>query len=167
MKKLFIILFIMSLSICANATTVLYRISSGEVMEISTPNKTAEDFGMGSTYFGVLTDPPFTDGTQWLGPNYENRLLGYSKINDNGTIRNATQQEIDTFKPLAIDDRNQKDADKAKEYFKNDPEFRRIMIAFADVLVSELNILRTEHGLNDRTLSQLKTAILNRISKDD
>ena len=167
MKKLFIILFIILLPICANATTVLYRISSGEVMEISTSNKTESDFGMSSTYFGVLTDPPFTDGTQWLGPNYESRLFGYAKINDNSTIRNATQEEIDGFLLAAVGDRNQQQADRAKVYFQNDPEFRRIMNAFADILVSEINILRAEHGLADRTLSQLKTAIINRISKDD
>jgi hypothetical protein len=35
--------------------------------------------------------------------------------------------------------------------------------AFADIVKDEINILRSQHGLGDRTLAQLKTAIKNRI----
>ena len=166
MKKIFIsILLVFLLAITANATTVLYRISSGEVVSISATDKTFPTANL--TYFGKLTNPPLTDGTDWLDPSYNRCVLGYAKINDGGTIRNATQVEIDTFDPLKLDDRNKQEVDNAKAYFQNDPEMRRILTAFADVLVSEINILRSEHGLADRTLSQVKTAIINRISKDD
>ena len=147
----------------AHSTEVLYILSSGEVIEIaetqlkSVPNE----------FQGVLTDPPLPDGSDYLSPDIHLRVLGYAKINDNGTVRNATQQEIDTFASAEIDDRNQRMANLAINLFENDEKFRRIMIAFASILVNEFNILRAEHGLPDRTLEQLKTAIKNRISKDD
>ena len=139
---------------------VIYRISSGEVEFIGT-------LGPGAGWYDpvfqdVLVDPPVPDGIICTL-----RVLGYAKINDNGTVRNATQIEIDGFAGFALDDKNQEEANKAAEYFQNDPKFRRVMIAFAAILVDEINILRAEHGLSDRTLSQLKTAIQNRISKDD
>ena len=168
MKKLIILLaFIFMSVITADATTVLYRISSGEVASISVVDRT--NFNVDLSYYGVLVDPPLPDGIQWFdpAPDYQRRVLGYAKINDNGTVRNATQIEIDGFAGFALDDKNQEEANKAAEYFQNDPQFRRVMIAFAAILVDEINILRAEHGLSDRTLSQLKTAITNRISKDD
>ena len=147
------------------ATTVLYRISSNEVIAISAQGELFDIYS--SAYYGVLSDPPFTDGTEYRDPSGNKNVFGYAKINDNGTIRNATQNEIDTFAGFEQDDNNQIQATKASNYFQSDPKFRRIMTAFADILVDEFNILRAEHGLNDRTLSQLKTAIINRISKDD
>jgi hypothetical protein len=168
MKKLIILfVFIFMSVITANATTVLYRISSNEVVDISVIHKT--DFSVDLSYYGVLVDPPLTDGAQWLSPapDYQNGVLGYAKINDNGVIRNATQAEIDTFQPAELDDRNQNEADQAIDYFQNHKQFRRIMTAFAAILVDEINILRSQHGLPVRTLQQLKTAIENRISKDD
>ena len=146
-------------------TTALYRKSSNECTQISLTNSLFNNYS--SAYFGVLTDPPFPDGTDTQDSNGDYCVLGYSKINDNGTVRNATQNEIDTFEGFEQDDNNQIEASKVVEYFQNDPRFRRIMIAFAAILVDEFNILRTEHGLADRTLLQLKTAIINRISKDD
>jgi len=38
-----------------------------------------------------------------------------------------------------------------------------IVRAFAQVMRDEINILRAYHGLNDRTLAQLKTAIRNKV----
>ena len=140
MRKLVIsILFIFISVVTVDATTVLYRISSGEVMEISTQDKT--DFGMGLIYFAVLTDPPLTDGTEWLSPapDFERRSLGYAKINDNGTIRNATQNEIDTFAILQQDDRNKRDAAKAIGFMDTDPQFRRILIALIKGIIREDN----------------------------
>ena len=135
----------------------LYRISSGEVTNIADSIINTDP-----TYFAVLTDPTFTNGTM-----IDRRVFGQAKINDGGTVRNATQQEIDTFSELEHDDDNKAKSVSAVSYFKNHPEFRRIMTAFAAILVDEFNILRAEHGLADRTLAQFKTAIENRISKDD
>jgi hypothetical protein len=145
--------------------TALYRISSNEVIEISlADNQFHEEL---DNFKAVITDPTLSDGSEFRDPNGDYRVLGYAKFNDSGTVRNATQEEIDTFAASQADDRNQRDATRAKEYFQDHPQFRRIMTAFASILVDEFNILRAEHSLNDRTLSQLKTAILNRIDKDD
>jgi hypothetical protein len=146
-------------------TTALYRLSSSEVTKISLINSQFnEDL---DSFKAVLTDPALPDGIEFQDPSGSFRVLGYAKINDSGTARNATQNEIDTFAALEADDRNQVEENRAKAYFQNHPQFRRVMTAFASILVDEFNILRAEHGLSDRTLSQLKTAILNRIDKDD
>ena len=39
-----------------------------------------------------------------------------------------------------------------------------LMRAFADIIKDEFNILRALHGLPDRTLAQLRTAITNRVN---
>jgi len=169
--------------------TALYRKSSGEVRSISTAGNLFEEDV--DEFVGVAIDISLTNGSEVQNPNGDYRVLGYAKFNDSGTIRNAVQNEIDTFYASEIDDYNQKDANKAKEYFQNNPEFRRIITALSDIFVDEFNLIRTWtrslkteiaastslsdfqtrvaslSTLNDRTLSQLKTAILNRISKDD
>jgi len=115
---------------------VIYRISSGEVDVISvTPIVSTipgEPYDM--EYKAKLTDPPFTDGT-----DLQKRVLGYAKINDNGTIRNATQNEIDTFAILQQDDRNKRDAAKAIGFMDTDPQFRRILIALIKGIIREDN----------------------------
>jgi hypothetical protein len=166
MKKLIIVLILICLPVICSATTVLYRISSMEVTDISSTNNTFGGY-VQSGEFAVLIDPPLSDGTECRQNNADYRVFGYAKINDSGTVRNATQAEIDTFAPAQIDDRNQRDAGRSLNHLKTDPNLRRIITAFAAIMVSEINILRSEHGLPDRTLSQLKTAIENRISKDD
>jgi len=42
-------------------------------------------------------------------------------------------------------------------------EVEDVMRAFARVLLDEINILRTQHSLADRTIAQLKTAIRNKL----
>jgi len=171
------------------ATTVLYRKSSGEVVKISAKGQTFAD--RNQTYWGVLTDPAFTDGQVCRDENGDLRVLGFAKINDTGTVRNATQPEIDGFAAIEDEDENNQDADAAIDLFESHPRFRKMMVAFADILKDEFNLLRQWQmsfkaevaaasnlndlktsvaalpGLPDRTLAQLKTAITNRISKDD
>ena len=177
------------------ATTALYRKSSFEVVKISL--KGQEFSGADPTYWGVLTDPSLPDGSDvrpivddWLGPL---RVLGYSKyaVVGTNTVRNATQEEIDTFEPAQLADEDLMDAEAAKQLFQTHPRFRKMMIAFSDIIKDEINILRewtrdlktatdnatslatfksnvaTLPDLSDRDLNQLKTAILNRISEDD
>lgn len=174
-------------------TTVLYRLSSNQVMKISLKGQPFAD--RNTNYWGVLTDPPLPDGTEnretingRLGPL---GVLGFQKIVDSGTVRNATQLEIDGFAAYATDDDNQQMADRAVELLSNHPQFRKLLTAYSDILKDEFNALRgwlrdfkvvvdSASNLNDikvgvaalpnlldRDLSQLKTAIVNRISKDD
>ncbi len=149
-------------------TTVLYRIYGGEVIKISEKGQLFADRNV--AYWGVLTDPPLPDGTDTRNPtdpNVELRVLGFAKIWDGSNVRNATQAEIDTF-PIAEDaDGKLQDKDSAIDLFQNHPRFRKMMVAFADIIKDEINILRAEHGLSARTLTQLKNAIQNRISEND
>jgi hypothetical protein len=46
---------------------------------------------------------------------------------------------------------------------KDEIDSKRVLKAFAEVVVDEINILRGQHALADRTLSQLVTAIKNKI----
>lgn len=49
---------------------------------------------------------------------------------------------------------------------KNEIDNKRVLRAFAEVVVDEINILRAQHSLADRTLSQLVTAIKNKIDEN-
>lgn len=166
----------------------LYRKSGGEVVKISA-TQTWPD--VNSTYWGVLVAPTFTDGTEYRDPNEDLRVLGYAKINDAGTVRNATQPEIDNFITAETADDDLMDAQAAEDLFLTHPQFRKLMTAFADVIKDELNILRgwlvdykaevaaatslpdlqsrvaALPDLADRTLLQVKTQVQNRISEND
>ena len=146
-------------------TTALYRISSNEVLKISEADDLFTEFK--SSFKEVAENITCPDGTDVISPSGERRILGYVKILDGTVVRNATQEEINTFAASETDDDNIRQASEATSYFQQDPKLRRILTAFADIIVSEINILRSEHGLANRTLSQLKTAIINRIDKDD
>ena len=161
MKKLLFILIIL-LPFNAFAVDAIYKVSSGEVTYIGDNAPIVDD-----TYKILAQGVTLQDGSNVRDGNGNYRVFGYAKIYDNGTVRNATQQELDTFASLNQDDNNEIAADKAKAHFQNNPNLRKILIAFAAILVDEINILRAEHSLPERSLSQLKTAIINRISKDD
>jgi hypothetical protein len=166
MKKILLIIISLLFATSVSATTAIYRISSGEVINISTEDDPFSPLGDRHGKLAVISNATYPDGTiTRLGG--ELRVLGTAKILVGTVIRNATQQEIDGFAIAAADDLNQIEADKAVNLFQDDPRLRRILVAFAAVLVDEINILRSEHSLPDRTLQQLKTAILNRINKDD
>ena len=138
MKKICLTIFMfLSFVMMSHATTVLYRVSSGEVKEISFEDRVFTGFN--APYFGVLTDPPFTDGIDLQDPSGNMRVLGYAKINDNGTVRNATQEEIDTFGPLQTDDRNEEKAQRALNQFLHDPNFRMIVAAIIKGIIKEDN----------------------------
>jgi hypothetical protein len=150
-------------------TTALIRRSSGEVIKISLKGQSFADAD--PNYWEVQTDPPLPDGNKVrddsgieLGPLRE---LGFAKIWDGADVRNATQGEIDGFVGSQDNDEKNEDADRARELLNVHPQFRKVLIAFADIIRSEINVLRQQHGLPERTLSQLKTAMLNRIDRDD
>ena len=170
-------------------TTALYRKSSNEVLAISLTDDPFLDNI--NEYFAAIDNATYPDGTDCIDSSGHHRVLGYAKILDGTVIQNATQVEIDTFLPAGVDDHNKQEADRAINYFQQDPKFRRIMIAFADIMVSQINKLRVWDRelksavaastsladfqsrvsgldtLQDKTLAQLKTAIQDRVSKDD
>lgn len=54
-------------------------------------------------------------------------------------------------------------ADGARRIAKRRIDDERVLRAFAEVVMDEINILRAQHGMADRTLSQLVTAIKGKI----
>ncbi len=172
-------------------TTALYRINGGEVIKISATDQTWSD--RNTTYWGVLTDPSLPDGSDVLDPTDQARVLGYAKFADVGgnSVRNAIQAELDNFPVAQAADEDLQDAERATDLFLTHPQFRKLMTAYSDILKDELNIVRgwtlsfkaavatagnlgqlqsevaALPDLGDRTLSQLKTAIQNRISEND
>ncbi len=173
------------------ATTVLYRKSSGEVIKISTKGQTFADSD--PKYWGVLTDPTFTDGTNYIDiETGERRILGISKKWDDTTVRNSTQQEIDGYQAYEDDDEKEQEADSARNMININPAMRRLLVATFDVLIEHQfnavrewlmdyktviananNLADVKTGvaalpnLPNKTLQDLKDAVVNRISKDD
>ncbi len=157
------------------AITALYRISSGEVYKISPKGQPFAD--RDSAFWEVLNDPTFSDGVNTVnytvdpvtGKRTPVRTLSIALIADvaGNDVKLAIQSEINTFSSSEIDDLNQIDADRAGKLFDTHPQFRKAFIAFAKVVMDEINILRQQHSLPDRTISQLKTALQNKIDKND
>lgn len=151
--------------------TALFRKSSGEVVKISLSDQAFLDAD--PTFWGVLTDPAFPDGTDVrdmdTDPAGPLRVLGFSKRAVPGppTVRNATAPEIAMFAPAQTDDENQMDADRADSLLANDPQTRKLFTALMDVARTEVNTLRAEHGFAPRTLDDWRNAIRARISKND
>lgn len=149
-------------------TTVLYRINSGEVWKINVGGQLFSD--RDTAYFGVLTDPTFTDGMQLreslpggdMGPL---RVSGFAKWADPGgnSVRNATQAEINGFETVQDDDEAQMDADEAGELLKNHPRWRK----FTMLMFKAMNRIRTDAGLPAWSKPQIVTFIDNNLSKDD
>lgn len=125
------------------ATTVKYRLSSGEVIKVDLLGQTFD--GRDVVYFGKLTDPPFPDGTDIradtvdvIGPL---RVLGLSKIWDGTDVRNATQAEIDGFAAPQIDDDNKQDRDEAANLGDIHPLWRKLIKAIVKGVIRENNIM--------------------------
>lgn len=55
------------------------------------------------------------------------------------------------------------DAETARVKNTFDDKERRLLRAFAEVVLDELNNLRAQHGLAARTMAQLRTAIRNKL----
>lgn len=122
------------------ATTALYRVSSNEVVLIDTEDG---DFADSATNYLVLkTGATFPDGTECRASNSDLRILGIAKILDGDIIRNATQNEINTFHDAEVDDLLQADVDRIVKYMNTDKKMRRIISALIKGIVKEDNEIR-------------------------
>ncbi len=151
------------------SVTVQYRIRGGEVIKVSLPG---QPFNVrDQTYWGKLTDPPRPDGDDAVPPSGPNvgqlRVLGFAKINDAGTVRNATQAEIDGFIVAEAEDEKDQDAEHAVTRALHHNVFGKMFKALALETMDELNILRALHGLPARTKPQLIAAIEARVDRED
>lgn len=80
-------------------------------------------------------------------------------LESGGVFSEMTQPEKDAV-DVAIAQRIE---DKEKKQAKLEIDDERVLRAFAEVVMDEINILRGQHGLAARTLSQLVTAIKGKI----
>lgn len=149
------------------AVTALYRISSNEVIKISTKGQPFSD--RNPTYWGVLTDPNLPDGNQVRDVSVEPpgalRVVGFAKIAEPGvnTVRNATQGEINSFDAAEIDDENNQDAEQTVNLLRDHPQFRK----FTKLIFKAMNQIRSDAALAPWTAAQIRTFIENNVSKDD
>jgi hypothetical protein len=85
-------------------------------------------------------------------------------------VEAASQATLDTAFANYVADQTNIDAATAaakatadKEQAKKDFDARRVLIAFARLLITELNELRALHSLPPRTFAQLRNALRNEI----
>jgi hypothetical protein len=128
----------------------LYRINGGQVLGMSVSPYEA------SAYFANVTDPSEPDGRDLQPP----------KIHDVGTVRNATAPEIAAFAAAESEDQTLIDRDAAKGIY-DQPVMKKVLRSFVDVIIAEINLLRQQHSLSDRTVSQAVAAIKSRIDAGD
>jgi len=124
------------------ATTVLYRISSGEVLKISTRGQQFPHIN--TNIFEYLIDPDLPDGTDnrpiiddQLGPA---RTPGSQKIAIPGSnlVRDASEEEIDGFEAFKVADDNLQDELGAKAFLSTHKRFRKIFVGILKLLVDQL-----------------------------
>ena len=102
-----------------------------------------------------------------------NTLFTFDPVSLEIVIPSVTQAALDTalinyaadqanIDAAFVQARADQSADRIRDTF--DDEERRLLRAFAEVVLDELNNLRAQHGLAARTMAQLRTAIRNKIT---
>ena len=138
MKKILLsLIIILLIPTWLLAATAVYRVSSNEVVLIDTEDG---DFADAVTNYLVLkTGATFPDGTECRISNFDLRVLGVAKILDGDIVRNATQNEIDTFHDAEVGDLLQAEVDRIVKYMNTDKKMRRIIIALVKGIIKEDN----------------------------
>jgi hypothetical protein len=108
-------------------------------------------------FFGVLADPSTPDGAS----------LVPQKIWTGSVVRNATAPEIANFATAEATDDNLIHRKKANDYISVHPTTRKALKSLVKVIIAEINVLRAQHSLADRTLAQALTAIEAEIGGGD
>lgn len=126
--------------------------------------ETAADFAalpeVGLLFVVVLNDDGSVQKFKGLD---DYTYLGETKPGSWTTTENyeAIKSELGRMSFL-LDPTNDIGVDRTEARQKIDNE--RVLRAFAEVVMDEINILRSQHGLADRTLGQLVTAIKSKIN---
>lgn len=100
--------------------------------------------------------------TDWIINPDLTAVSGFDSIywdisGDNVILVDASTRDARDAEIAAAALQSEKDSEKARI------DNERVLVAFAEVVMDEINLLRAEHALPDRTLAQLKTAIKNKI----
>lgn len=132
-------------------SSFIYRKNRGEILGVSSNDTSFES----TRFFGVSIDPSTPDGVD----------LATLKIHVSGVVRNADAGEISNFSSAITEDNAlQIRVDSSGSLDKNN-NFGLHARAILEVIRSEINILRAEHGLSDRTRRQIKNRYQNMISR--
>jgi len=110
-----------------------------------------------TTYEDVLTDPSLSVS---LNPDLP-------KIWTGTEVRNATAPEIAAFSLGEAEDENLKARTESSNLVDEKNDRAKVIKGLALATLDEINILRSQHGLNPRDPSQIKTAIKNKINTGD
>lgn len=103
------------------------------------------------------------------GSNRQNLSL----VDDEFEVPDVTQAALDTAFADYVANQVDRDnafaaklADEETQRIKDtfDDDERRLLRAFAELLIDEFNTLRALHGLTPRTFAQFRTAIKNKIT---
>lgn len=156
MKKIILLLFcLFSFVIFANAgniviyDTTTYRVNSYKI-SVNTPYYTSR--------IDVVINPDVS--------LLEGIPLRYWKY-DNGYIVEMTQGEKDTVDTGIAEAQELGIRTGSIGHVNNFEDIGLLMRALVEVIRDEINILRTEHSLADRTLQQMKTKIIDEINSGD
>lgn len=155
----------------------IYRVNGGEVMTVSTESHASQL----NSFFSEVVDPNTPDGKD----------LSVKKIYVNGTVRNATAQEISNFSVAANADDNIVARTSQSLLLDSNNRSGIVHKAIAQIVIDEINILRkwlrdfkvevaastnlanfqsrvaTLSTLADRTPTQARAAIKSAISSGD
>lgn len=132
----------------------IYRVNGGEVVGVARNDPTGN---YNANYQAHVYNPSAPDGEDMNQP----------KIWTGTELRNATAQEISDFATYQAEDENLQQRIDAIEWLKNHSVVRKALKSAFEVVLEELNILRTEHSLPDRTLAQFLTAWENKVNAGD
>lgn len=97
-------------------------------------------------------------------------LIMFAPATSELEVADVTQSALDTALAAYLADQTNIDAATAaaielanKEDAKQEFDAQKVLVAFARLLIKELNELRALHGLPDRTFTQLRNAMRNEI----
>lgn len=110
--------------------------------------------GAFNNHVGQLGKGYYFEGLETEIPQLTQAVLDAALITYAADVANINA----TFAQLEADN----ERDRVRDTFDDDE--RRLLRAFAEVVKDEINILRAQHGLADRTLAQLRTAIRNKVT---
>jgi hypothetical protein len=134
--------------------TYIYRLNGGQVLgQVYGVDSFAE---LDRAFYQFVTDPPTPDGVD----------LSVPKIYDGVRIRNATAPEQSAFVTAAAVNATALLRSLAVAMLQNDPLLRKVLSAIVDVMVQQINVLRTQPTTTFAAITkqQAKTAIINAIN---
>lgn len=125
---------------------------------------TGSTFPYRKDYRTSVNEPDFPT-SDWIWDPDLSAVAGFDSIywdisGDTVSLANAGTRNARDAEIAAAAEQADKDQQKLR---LDDIEGERVLRGLVKVLIDEINILRQQHALADRTLAQARTAILNEI----